>query len=625
MPKSPFITQTQYRGMMSLRNATELPVGFCAYSLNGDLGSSSQAAPLPGYSSFGHQTNKNQPTIRKYTYTRGDGTSVMLQVRDDGTNYILEYLNQEDTRNDNNGEWSILEAGLSRSRILLNGTIKKLDFGFESFNDTGTDQCIYGNGVEGIRIWNGCTAALLSSTVNTVTIAGTATLANRGFKTSGSVIINGNTYAYSGISGTSFTGVGTDPTSETANSGVAQSVDTSTMSAVDKGSVFLTLNARLYMAGIVLAPNQVTYSKVGDITSYSGSNPDDGGFEDFPDMAGNITALSYVDSWLIAFSLNRIVAFSFQYPTATTRTVQKIVISDEGCPNQKAVKKIGDRVLYLTPYGGIKQITQIAAKDVFNVEDLTDNIRPTLQGFDWSDGVLEYSSKKRMIRTAGKTDSTQTGNNIGVDLFFTKDELDQPIQNLGIHDWFIGDTCIFNGDIHFGSSLDCQDMLAFDGYTKNGAPYKWKRSERRELFSNAWEKKRMPYFAVRGAIDPGTILPMTLKYNINGSLTVQPFELRGDDERFVSSSTLNMLGGFELGSEPLGGTMEDIGDLRPFQVIFPLPEIYFRDIQLEYEVQKGMRVMVDTHAYYVEDAGQEITYDELKELGTTPTPIPTLN
>src|SRR3990167_9342599 len=213
-----WISQTKFKGFNSLRRATELPEGVAADCLNCDLGSSSIIAPIKGYSVFGNQANTGHKTIRRYTYTKGDGTEILLQVRDNETNYILDYLNKLDVRNNADGEWSILEAGLSRTVNQADGTTRKAEFGFAPFNDTGTDQLVYGNGVEALRIWNGAFAKIASTTVNTIVINSDLTCTQLGFSATGSLIINGTTYTYTGLSSKTFTGVGTNPTGEAAGS-----------------------------------------------------------------------------------------------------------------------------------------------------------------------------------------------------------------------------------------------------------------------------------------------------------------------------------------------------------------------------------------------------------------------
>ena len=627
--QSEWISVTKFFGMDSLHTAIRVPEGYAADSLNSDLGSSSQAGPMKGYSKFGNQANAANTIVRKYAYQKGDGVEVMLHVRDNGTNYIVEYLNQEDTRNNINGEWSILETGLTRSVNKSDGTTTNpARFSFVAFNTTGTNKLVYGNGVEGLRRWNGATAAVGSTTATTIVIsvaAGTVSLSSRGFAASGSVIINGTTYVYTSIAAQTFSGVTPNPTGEAVNSGIAQIVNTAALAAVDKGSVIISAQERIFMAGITATPNQVDYSTTGDETTYSGSLPTSGGFEDFPQMNGEIVALSFIKDYILVFSEKKVIAFKFEFPTSTTKVTRLLEISDEGAASHKAVKKFNDQVWYLTPKGGIKRITQVSAENAFAIEDMTEFIRPTIKNFIWTDGALEYSQKDKLWFAAGRTDKTVSNNNMTVMMWYSDDGSSAgighadgqsgKIWNLGMTDTFIGDMCIFKKELHFGSSVASNDYLMFDGFSRDGGPYLWRRTERVETFGNPWERKWIQYLALRGAIGPGTTLKATLKYGINGNVSSQLCQIKGTDTAYVVQTPLNMLGGFSLGTEPLGGTIEGIGDLNPFLVIFELPPIYEREFQLMFECDTGLRVVVETYGYKAESAEQLIEAVELKSTG----------
>lgn len=611
-----FVARTKFKGMYSLRRANEIPEGFCAYSLNSNLGSSSTVGPEKGYSSFGNQANTTDSIVRKYTYCRGDGSETMLQVRDNGSNYIVEYLNTGDVRNSTDGEWSILETGLTRTRTTDDGVVGKARIDFAPFNDTGSNQLVYGNGFEALRIWNGAVGVISSTTVNTIVLTGTLTLAQRGFAASGSVIINGIPRVYTGIANQTFTGVTTDPTGEPNGSGVAQIPDTLTLNAIDKGSILLSTQSRLFLAGIEATPNQVTYSDVGDITNYTGTNPSDGGFEDFPQLNGAITGMSYLGEWIIVGSEKKIIAFKFDFPSSTTKTTRVKDVADEGFASYKSIKRIGSKIIYTTPSGGQKQLTQVGDQDLFDISDLSEPIRPSIKNFVWDDSAMEYNPKNRVIMVSGKSSSDIGVNDKVIAYYLSLDENGQQSVNIDIKDWFIGDMCNFDGDLHFGGSVASQDYLAFDGYTKDGAPYIWRRIERIEQFGVAIERFHPQYLIVIGTISTGTTIYFRLKYDTNGKTTVQEMELNGDDERFVFPQALNTLGGFELGTEPLGGTIDDIDELNPYEVVFPLPHIYPRNIQLEmYTDGSGQRATVDTYGYEVVNSDQHITADEQSELG----------
>ncbi|MDP1689433.1 MAG: hypothetical protein Q8L47_04905 [bacterium] len=619
-----WISQTIYKGLLTLRSAEELPQGYAADSLNADLASSSSATPLKGYSLFGNQANPNDKIVAKFSYFRGEDTEVLLQVRDDATNYIVEYLNTEDIRNSANGEWLILESGLSRVLTLLDGTTIPAFFTFAPFNDSSIDgsgnltitrQLLYGNGVESIRIWNGSTAKVASSTTNTIVIAGTQTCAQRGFSATGSVNINGTNYVYTGLSSKTFTGVTTDASGLTVGIGIAQKVDSTTLGSIDKAAIIGSSQSRIFL----LDNTTCSFSNVSDATTWTaGSTLSAGGFEDFPQLNGPGTAMSFLDDWVIVFSKVKIIAFRYTFPSSTTRVSEMKEISDEGTSNPKSIIKVGNQIIYITPKGGIKRLTAVQSENVFNVEDLTESIRPSIKNWIWDDGCLLYSPKDRILIAAGQSNDTVGVNDKAVTLQFSIDENGNQIINLGIIDWFINAGAFYNGKLHFGSSVESNNFIAFDGWSKNGAPYNFKRTERIENFGNHWEKKWLKFLAVSGGLANGSTLKIKIKYGLNGSITTKEMQIKASDSNYVIQSPLNVLGGFELGTQPLGSTNEDLGDQNPFEVIFELEHIYSRIIQVEFYTEGvGQNVSIFSHGYYVENAEQHITADEIASLGVS--------
>lgn len=596
----------KFYGMNSLLRSTELPLGICADSLNSDLGSSSQAGPMKGYQRYGHQANVNNRIVRKFTYHKGDGVEIQLQVRDNSTNYIVEYLNESDTRNSEFGQWSILEAGLSRVITLSSGATQQAKFDFAAFNTTGTNQLIYGNQVETMRIWNGAIGAIAATTATTITLVGSTSAATRGFAASGSLIINGTTYAYTGLSGNQFTGVTGNPTGEAIGSGITQVVNTTTLSSAGVAGILLSAHGRLYLAGMTATPNSVNYSDVGDAADYAGTNPNDGGTETFAQMNGDVTALSSLGEWVIVFSRKKIIAFKLSFPTSSTKVTNRKEIASEGCPSHKAVRKLGDQIVYITTSGGIKRITQITNENVFNVEDLADPLRPTIKNFVWDDGVLEYAEKDKVFLACGQSSTLVTNNDRIVMLWLSSDGLGNRIINLGISDWAVGDATYFKNFLHFGGSMTSRSYRAFDGFSKDGNATIWRRTERTEFFGSPWAKKEVKYLAIRGAIGSGTTLTTTLRYGLNGSISSPQMTLLGTDSPFVIQTPLNVLGGFELGTEPLGGTIDDIEDLNPFIVIYELPTTIARDFQLEFKTDGlNNRIAIDSYGFYVEESDED--------------------
>lgn len=114
--------------------------------------------------------------------------------------------------------WYDLLTGLDLTRFVFdswwNDTLKK-------------DQLLMVNGSDNIYLWDGGIGLLASTTVNTI-VLDRAVATNMFDTASGSVTIGSNTYAYTGSSSLTLTGVTPDPTAEVAGSVVLSALETTT-------------------------------------------------------------------------------------------------------------------------------------------------------------------------------------------------------------------------------------------------------------------------------------------------------------------------------------------------------------------------------------------------------------
>ena len=87
-------------------------------------------------------------------------------------------------------------------------------------NTAKKDILLFCDGTDSMKYWSGAIGLIDSTTVNTIVL--TSTVAALGFTTSGTVIINGVEYTYSGASASTLTGVSPDPTSNANGSVVLE-------------------------------------------------------------------------------------------------------------------------------------------------------------------------------------------------------------------------------------------------------------------------------------------------------------------------------------------------------------------------------------------------------------------
>ena len=91
-------------------------------------------------------------------------------------------------------------------------------------NSLKQDKLIFVNGTDDMFSWNGGFAFIDSTTSNTIVLDRTIAYSHID-STSGTVVINGTNYAYTGSAGSTLTGVTPDPTGEANGSPVLQTVD----------------------------------------------------------------------------------------------------------------------------------------------------------------------------------------------------------------------------------------------------------------------------------------------------------------------------------------------------------------------------------------------------------------
>lgn len=159
--------------------------------------------------------------------------------------------------------WYILQSGLTKTRYVFdnwwNNTLKK-------------DQVLFVNGTDDMQMWTGGFGLISSTTATTIVLDRTITAS---FLTaaSGTVVVNGTTYTYTGSAGSTLTGVSPNPTGEANGSGVLQSVVTSTNTpAADFLTDFIkVINNQVYCGSYT--SRLIYISSNTDYTNYTVPSP----------------------------------------------------------------------------------------------------------------------------------------------------------------------------------------------------------------------------------------------------------------------------------------------------------------------------------------------------------------
>lgn len=607
MIKNP-ITIDRWDGLFTLKGSHLIGDNFLSNAKNISV-SDGSISPFKMYSLFANRlaTGADKQTVNTFTTVRADGTEIPLKVRDDGSNTHIEWYNNVGKR------WDILLPNLTT------GTIPT----FADFNTSTQDEVWWCNGTENMTLWTKVFGSVSSNTATTITLNETPSTA--GFSAGGGTVIleDGNEYAYTGINdgNKQLTGLAGLPTL-TANYGVAEAADDSTYAALTKYDILLSADGRMWgasSAGVALA-----YSEVGDATNWTaGTNPGDPGLIDMVEGEGPITNLQAIKENIIVFKRDLVSLYRLDYPSSTTRVESLSELrrgNSNGCVGKLASCKVGQSVSYTTPKGGVKSI-YLSGDNELNFDDNTDNIRPTLKNGVFTSTAMTYFEKERVILASYKKDGDSSRNDRVVVIQMVKGDNDKMYQALGILDWTVNSWFIYDSDLYFGDSYQPNCFKAFDGYSKDGGPFTALGTTKRYSFEKtAIKQKEILYFPVSGWISAGTTLKFEIDYDYAGTRGHLTSELSGvnpSGKKYVSESEFNTIGAFELGTEPIGGTVDEIDELNYFRVFFSLPKgIKPYDIQVTvYSDTEGARWKLETLTFDVADA-QLKTDDSLIKIFT---------
>jgi len=590
--KTPYLIN-KWLGLYTLKGSHLLPKGYLANLKNLSC-SDGSISTMKQFTLHGNELTSSGQITREFTTVRADGTNILLRVRDDGTNSHIEWYN------------SVADA----YETLLPNQTKGLIYGFADFNISTEDQVWWCNGTENMTLWKKIFGSVASNTATVITLNEIA--ATAGFPSSGTVIVDGVEYTYTGTSGYTLTGLTGLPTFDT-DEGVALAADDNTHSGLTKYNILHTADGRMWGAstsGVTLA-----YSEVGDATNWTaGTNPADPDSIDLVEGEGGITGISslggnYADENIFVFKQDLAALYVLEYQSATTRTERLKPIrqgNSMGAVNPLAIEKVGETIFYATRRGGIKSISLSKLQDGFDFDDITDLIRPTIENGVFTSAALGYYEKKKILLMAYKKDSDSTRNDAVIGVELVKDPEAGQYKTITTLDWFVNDWAGYNDNYYFGGSFEPNTFQAFEGYSKNNDPFQTIFTTGRLNFDIPFVQKQIPYLMISGWIAVGSPISLELQYNYRGTMASFSSTIPDTNPtgyKYITEPQYNLIGSFEMGTEPIGGTLEDIDELNYFTIFFELPFAYHPfDIQLNgYTFSDNTRYKIETIGFMREE------------------------
>lgn len=482
---------------------------------------------------------------------------------------------------------STLYVVLNKAWYVLQPSLTKTRYVFDKWWNvtTSKDLALFVNGTTNLYSWGGGYALVASTTSNTIVLDRTVALSM--LPASGSVIINGNTYAYTGSSGSTLTGVTGDPTGEASGSAVFESVVThaTTPTSTFNSDFLKVVNNQVYLGSYTSL--NIFMSQNTDFTNYVVPTPQlDGspGLFVMPGTGkgigvrgGNAIVGAGSDNWVeISFTL----VSNDNIVTRTNSIDYKPVARLQAPMAHEFIDSVGNTLVYLAQDQQVRALGDYNNLFVTGYPSYSQEIATELMAENFAGGGLRAigefiyvtapNSGKAYIRQE-RTRVDSNGTVVAERLWHSPfvwnatriDVINGTVvafSNANPQIYEVWDTDQWYDDSPSGEQLPYQCTLAL-GY----------RGEQRRQGLWSFDKQ----FA-EGYLSEGTPLNCDMNYNYQGTANTITFVINSIAQpATLFSEVISSLGDNTLGDETLGegGIDSDDGQLAKFKVISSLPII----------------------------------------------------
>lgn len=531
----------------------------------------------PGYTLFADASTSGNgvKSQAKWTTNRGDETLIRE------SNGTLEFYSEV------SDDFETLLTGLSATFPVRFATIWD---GTELI-----DALLFVNHSSSLYSWSGARGTYASATSNTITI--NETIGEEGFWTAGTREIRvkdsggtWRTFAYTGISGSQFTGVTPDPTAFTflANAIVVQAVrTTATTPASGFTNDFIkVLENQVYVGS---ASSRVLYiSKNTSYTDFSKSTPR------LPGEGATVTlddvcrGLETDDEQMFVFSgddLVYFVDFLFTAGSAADRETVKVkpIVSgsNQGAISQELITNIKSSIVYINKNNELVELikTEQGARKLADLP-ISYPIEPDFISANFTNGHMYFW--KNSIHISAPGDSKSFIYNISKKFW-------QPPQILPVR--LFSD---YNGSLIGHSNSDNESYTLYDSTRARAitgddtagtaishrAFYAYRNGGERDMLKN------FNLYFLEMYMTSNTEFTHRILYEYGGAKAVKEFTYRGSETAFIFSPTAYAsLGVNSLGITPLGTVLSEPDELLKYRRIKKIVPTDFFEFQAQFECE----------------------------------------
>lgn len=466
--------------------------------------------------------------------------------------------------NDGKLQYRYVDAlGVVTWRDLITG-LTSVAYNFTTFWNTTESlrEVLFVNGASQIQKWNGATTTILSTTATTITKTGTDSWLDAGFYSAGtkSLVINGNTYTYTGgETTTTLTGVAGSPVGEVVGSIVIQAVVTILNSAMTgitatfANGLISVLNNQIFVGA--LNSSVVWISKVNSYTDYTSSTPRQVGEGASLILDSQIVAFKPQENYMyVSAGQDLWYNVSFELQTSTVGVTYEQVNAlplktgrQQGAQSQAMVSHMKNNIIMVTNEPTIDMLGRI--ENYFGTpmtKNISDPIKLDIDTYDFTDGSIFYFQYYIYVAVP------KEGLVLSYDL--NTNSWDAP-STLPISRFYIVD-----GELYGHSYSTSESYKLNTGYADRvypgfaGFPIDAKAQFSYQNYGTRYAYKSANSFYIEGYINTNTTLQCSITYEIDGCATVKTFDVVGSDTQIVCIPPVQgSLGKTSLGKQKLGG------------------------------------------------------------------------
>lgn len=518
-----------------------------------------------GYSTFGTANTDRNPIQSAFTWNTSSSTELLLR----GANTELQLYWD--------GSWVTLADGFTTSQF---GFPRSSKSGWWNSSE-GLDTLPFVAKDANIYTWNGAVEEVSATTSNTITLTNNATWAEARFDlTTGTVVINGTEYAYTGGTDTdTLTGVTPDPTGEANGSVVTQKVVT----LPNKPGSGLTNDI------IDILNNQLI---VGDFTSrevYIGANDDLDDFSSIstPRQPGE-AALLTLDNTPTAFVIQESTAYIsagksdwyeviFDLQNSGSTFIENISINklknapQQACQEKDLVANIKNSVVFISHEPALEELGRVENINTPQSRPLSDAIKPDFDSYNFAGGDIIYWKNQVLITVPEESLLL---------IYDLENGWWQPPMNLPF-----GKLSVYQNKLIAHSKVQEESYELFgNGQTSdNGNIIDMQAVFAYRNFGDRALLKEFDEYYTEGYISANTNLTLTLDYDFEGDTSTISFEIKGNDESITSGRALSGgLGSLPLGQATLGSSSETPTDIKKFRQVNGLRPTDFYELRVTY-------------------------------------------